>query len=491
MKSMKLHIGIRIGLIAGFLLLLYPFNVRADELWYQAYDSALKAIKANNWTLAETELKIAIKSGPKKQKKDTKTYGVGNYIDYFPDYYLGLVYYNLGKYPEAISQFQSAERNGLQSEDAQLFAEMSTLRQTASEQIAKANQPKTPSEDELNTVRSSLAECKFDDAAKTLGSLKSKYGELSQLTKLDETIRSSQNEVADDLKTGKDLFDSGKLDQAYGKVSAAQNKCPSYPGVSELLTQVSRAQADKLLADAASLIDQNVLSDASVKINEAEKKDSSNKLIAQLRSRIKKQTEIDQLVNKAAERLSVKQFAAARQYLKQAQDAGLNAAALNETAKAIDLAETFYALDGAVKNKDRALAQELYDKAKSIDSRQPDLARYEKLIALLPPPQVADLKKKAFLAFYNGNYEQATSLFQQEASLLESSDTSSPEIPRAYFYIGCSQTALAFMVSEEKGKNQIASAQQYFRKVRQKQPAFQFDDKYIAPRILEVYKQVK
>lgn len=95
-----------------------------QEFWYQAYDAGIKAIKKKDWKTAETKLKIALSLESKKHGKGIDTYGFGNRIDYFPNYYLGVVYFEQGKYEDAITNFETAEKLNLSKEDGGLYASL-------------------------------------------------------------------------------------------------------------------------------------------------------------------------------------------------------------------------------------------------------------------------------------------------------------------------------------------------------------------------------
>jgi hypothetical protein len=86
----------------------------AAEPWYEAYEGALKAIAARQWAVAETKLKAAMKDGPRPGRR-VRTYGM-QYVDYLPDYYLGLVYFNQQRQREALDQLRKASAGGLLSE---------------------------------------------------------------------------------------------------------------------------------------------------------------------------------------------------------------------------------------------------------------------------------------------------------------------------------------------------------------------------------------
>jgi tetratricopeptide (TPR) repeat protein len=96
------------------LLSLAASALLAAEPWYEAYQGALKAVAARQWGVAETKLKAAMKDGPRPGRR-VRTYGM-NYVDFLPDYYLGLVYFNQQRRREALEQFRKVSASGLLAE---------------------------------------------------------------------------------------------------------------------------------------------------------------------------------------------------------------------------------------------------------------------------------------------------------------------------------------------------------------------------------------
>jgi TolA-binding protein len=97
-------------LSALFLILAIGLPARAEDKWYELYQGALKSISSRKWPDAEKKLKAAMASGPTPGRQ-VRMYGV-RFIDYLPEYHLGLVYFNQQRYADALEQFAKAQASG-------------------------------------------------------------------------------------------------------------------------------------------------------------------------------------------------------------------------------------------------------------------------------------------------------------------------------------------------------------------------------------------
>jgi tetratricopeptide (TPR) repeat protein len=82
----------------------------AQASWYDDYDAGLDAARTGNWSVVVQKMSVAIKGNPKEQNK-AKTYGT-IFINYHPFYYRGVAYLNLGKYEQAVADFEQASGPG-------------------------------------------------------------------------------------------------------------------------------------------------------------------------------------------------------------------------------------------------------------------------------------------------------------------------------------------------------------------------------------------
>lgn len=123
--------AVSLGLLA--LSLATPPDARAAETWYQAYESALRAVKAGDWRLAEEKLRFAQKNGPSPSRQ-VRTYGL-QFIAFLPEYYLGVVYANQGKQREALALLNRVEKEGLVTARDPEYEELSRLVKAAQESL--------------------------------------------------------------------------------------------------------------------------------------------------------------------------------------------------------------------------------------------------------------------------------------------------------------------------------------------------------------------
>jgi len=130
------------------LALLFAAAAGAAEVWYEAYDAALKAIAAQQWPVAEIRLKSAIKEGPRPGRR-VRTYGM-QFIDYVPGYQLGLVYSRQQRHAEALEELRKVAASGLYADadpEAKAIAQMIQAAEAAvAPRTAKVDPPKPTAE---------------------------------------------------------------------------------------------------------------------------------------------------------------------------------------------------------------------------------------------------------------------------------------------------------------------------------------------------------
>lgn len=102
--------------------------------WYDDYDDGVKAARAGNWNLVVQKMSAAIKGSPKENDK-ARTYGA-IFINYHPYYYRGVAYLSLGKYEQAISDFEQTSGPGEEN-----LGPIETLMARAKSKLASASTP--------------------------------------------------------------------------------------------------------------------------------------------------------------------------------------------------------------------------------------------------------------------------------------------------------------------------------------------------------------
>jgi tetratricopeptide (TPR) repeat protein len=111
-------------------LLLSAGELRADR-WYVHYENAERALAAEKWREAVSELLQAI-----ERKGDSGTrvrsYGM-KVVDYFPYLKLGIAYHHLGQEPAALEAFETEERLGVVQGSPEARRELERYRQLATD----------------------------------------------------------------------------------------------------------------------------------------------------------------------------------------------------------------------------------------------------------------------------------------------------------------------------------------------------------------------
>ncbi len=116
--------------------LLCPMVVLAQNAWYSAYESALEDISAGRWEQSVESLNQALELKPEPEL-NARTYGVWR-SDYFPYYYLGLAWFNMGDYSRAVEFFDRSYEAGPIRRQPDLSGQLSSYRQTAVNRIESA-----------------------------------------------------------------------------------------------------------------------------------------------------------------------------------------------------------------------------------------------------------------------------------------------------------------------------------------------------------------
>ncbi|HEY0141882.1 MAG TPA: tetratricopeptide repeat protein [Thermoanaerobaculia bacterium] len=115
-------------------VLLLSFATAAHASWYDDYDAGLAAARAGNWNVVVQKMTAAIKGNASENNK-ARTYGA-IFINYHPYYYRGVAYLNLGKYEQAVSDFERATGPGPEN-----LGSIETLMGRAKKSLEASNVP--------------------------------------------------------------------------------------------------------------------------------------------------------------------------------------------------------------------------------------------------------------------------------------------------------------------------------------------------------------
>ncbi len=102
--------------------------------FYDDYDAGIVAVRSGNWNLVVQKMSAAIKASPKENDR-ARTYGA-IFINYHPYYYRGVAYLNLGKYEQAISDFEQTSGPGEEN-----LGPIETLMARAKSKLASTSAP--------------------------------------------------------------------------------------------------------------------------------------------------------------------------------------------------------------------------------------------------------------------------------------------------------------------------------------------------------------
>jgi tetratricopeptide (TPR) repeat protein len=106
----------------------------AQASWYDDYDDGITAARKGQWSTVVQKMTAAI-NGNRNENDRTRTYGA-IFINYHPYYYRAAAYLNLGKYEQAISDFEKTSGAGEVD-----LGSIDTLMQRAKSKLAAANAP--------------------------------------------------------------------------------------------------------------------------------------------------------------------------------------------------------------------------------------------------------------------------------------------------------------------------------------------------------------
>jgi hypothetical protein len=118
----------------------------SPTLYGQDYDDlyreAINHVRQREWQLAEQKLNQARKINPNSGRNVIRR-GIMGRSDYFPEFYLGVVYLNTGRAAESLQLFQLARQRGLNPNDNQ-FRQITELEKRATDIVEAAKRAAVP-----------------------------------------------------------------------------------------------------------------------------------------------------------------------------------------------------------------------------------------------------------------------------------------------------------------------------------------------------------
>lgn len=270
MGRRTLWVGMMVAMLSSVVL-------AQTSKWSDPYDKALNAIKGKNWQAAADDLNRAIAADPKAQ---ADKYVEGTYSeDYFPYYYLGLAYQNLGQLQKAMDNFVRAQQTkmsvplmqALQQHLGEVQTALATQNQgnlpPASTPLKpptpEPSKPEPPKPTEVDQkfsnseqqAEASLAAKRYADAILQFDGLKAmdptEFAKHGLAAKEDEATRGLAEANATLLvQQGDQLLVDGKVNDAEAKFRAAIAMSAQAPGAQAGLNGVTKARAANATANA-------------------------------------------------------------------------------------------------------------------------------------------------------------------------------------------------------------------------------------------------
>ncbi len=205
--------------------LMLPVAIHAQSTWYSCYESALEDITAGRWEQSVENLQQALKLKAAPEH-NARTYGVWR-SDYFPYYYMGLAFFNMGDYSRAEEFFDRSLDAGVVSRQPELLGQLTSYRQTAA-----ARGESTGPEPEM--ARRIEEELNRGLQLERLGELEEALGKFERVLTLDpdnalasehmgdirgmiarqDSLRALDRRLNELLADGEDLLRQGNLPQA-------------------------------------------------------------------------------------------------------------------------------------------------------------------------------------------------------------------------------------------------------------------------------------
>ncbi len=186
--------------------------------------------------------------------------------------------------------------------------------------------------------------------------------------------------------------------------------------------------------------------------------DAAEKQEKDLQAKQTTKQDFDHLIASAKQAMSEENWPKARSFANAAKATGLDERQTTELMKQIDRLEN------------QSLAAE---------NQKPNTAPKPEI----KPPVPAQSKQEddALLAFYSGKYAESVALLQQLVARKPSA--------RLYFYLGCNNAALAFLAGKQAGDPYKQKARENFAQAHKIDPALRPDEKFISPRIVQLFNQ--
>jgi hypothetical protein len=431
-------------------------STQAQDLWYEAYERGLEAIKQSDWALAEQKLTEAIQKRP-EQGRRVRFYGV-LFQSYLPQYYLAIVYYHQGRWAEAAELFRSVEQAGLVTTADVEYDELNGyLRNTEAAlngliDQERANAQAASLADALQTARTALSRAEAQEAH-------------ARPAAYDSAIAAADAALALDPGNDEILAIRHKAVQGLNDSVVLSNEFDSLIQRARVATADGEYEDARRLASDAAALDVDTLRVRGVvdEINKAE----GSRYLALARSALREgNTEL------------------ARENASRASDLGLDRTFVNNLIEEARQFEETLKLLRALVDEGRWLdAEPIAGQAVGVSPESAEVKALAQQVMeeLARIDDLEALTRAGIRAFYLGSYEQSRQLLEV---VVQQSPTSS----RASLYIACSLAALGLLNPPMDPKT-LQTARGLYQIANQGQTDFSADRQFISPRIIDLLEQ--
>lgn len=191
----------------------------------------------------------------------------------------------------------------------------------------------------------------------------------------------------------------------------------------------------------------------------------------------------EEFITEAKNAISAKRMEEARHYLNMAKDLKPNAPEVEELQRAIDASELIKLCQDAIRKPDLQEGDRLLIRLISLDPHNPKISELKLLLARMKNEANTDktMLSNGIKAYYAGRYQDASSLL---LNFLKKNKS-----PKAFFYLGCSQAAIALLNKPKDRNDMLQKARESFHHSLQLDPSFPYDSLYVSPRILKVFHE--
>jgi hypothetical protein len=433
--------------------------------WYELYDEAIRHVQQGQWNEAEQKLLQAMKSGTRSGRSVLRYGSLRD--DYFPEFYLGVIYLKTGRAQEALQQFAAARKANLNPQDSE-FRSIADYESEATKATSRAAAPTTPA-------------APVPTAPAPAPAPAPNYGE--QIGKLLATARAqlaqrNYNEAEQSANSARDIAVKQSLAPERTQAEAFLREVNGgriASRVEEALTRRDpQAARRELNALVAALPDYRV-DGLRTRIEQLE-----NEGRVAAAGAVSKQFE--EALSVARTQLTQGNFDVATQRATTARDLAIkqNLAAERTRAEAllreVGAARLAARVEDAVKRRDPAAARRELD---AVTAAFPDynVSSLRDSVAVLERQVRGEqLQRNAMRAFFGGSYQQALAALAEAEKL-------NALTARGYFYRACSLAAQAAATAKPAEDRRVADAKRSYAAASRARSEFQQDLRYISPKI--------